>query len=117
VDRPNYIGGLVITSDVRDTPNHTYFNKSAFTQEDLGGQGTAAPRFFHAPGQANFDLAVQKIATIRESISVQFRAEFFNAFNHANFMAPTGSFTSGNFGRVTAANPGRIGQMSLKFLW
>jgi hypothetical protein len=68
VDRPNYIGGLVITSDVRDTPNHTYFNKSAFTQEDLGGQGTAAPRFFHAPGQANFDLAVQKITTIRESI-------------------------------------------------
>jgi len=117
VDRPNYIGGLVITPDVRDTPNHTYFNKSAFTQEDLGGQGTAAPRFFHAPGQANFDLAVQKITTIRESMSVQFRAEFFNAFNHANFMAPTGSFTSGNFGRVTAANPGRIGQMSLKFLW
>jgi hypothetical protein len=50
-------------------------------------------------------------------MSVQFRAEFLNAFNHANFMAPRRSFTSGTFGRVTAANPGCIGQMSLKFLW
>jgi hypothetical protein len=54
---------------------------------------------------------------------VQFRAEFFNAFNHANFNnsstpgGANGSFTSGNFGRVTVASPGRIGQMSLKFLW
>jgi hypothetical protein len=43
--------------------------------------------------------------------------------NHANFNNATtpgganGSFTSGNFGRVTVASPGRIGQMSLKFLW
>jgi hypothetical protein len=117
VDRPNYIGGLVITPDVRNTPNHTYFSKAAFTQEALGGQGTAAPRFFHGPGTQNYDLAVQKITKIRESTSVQFRAEFFNALNHANFGSPSGSFTSGNFGRVTSAGAGRVGQMSLKFLW
>ena len=117
VDRPNYAGGLVITSDVRNTPNHTYFNKGAFTQEDLGGQGTASPRFFHGPGQENFDLSLQKITRVNERFSVQFRAEFFNAFNHANFSNPSGSFASGNFGRVTAAGPGRIGQMSLKVLW
>jgi hypothetical protein len=117
VDRPNYVGGLVITPDVRSTPNHTYFNKSAFTQEALGGQGNAAPRFFHGPGSQNFDLAVQKITKVRESMSVQFRAEFFNALNHANFGNPSGSFTSGSFGRVTSASAGRVGQMSLKFLW
>ncbi len=59
---PNYIGGLVITPDVRNTPNHTYFNKTPFTQEALGGQGNAAPRFFHGPGQQNFDLGLQKIS-------------------------------------------------------
>jgi hypothetical protein len=117
VDRPNYIGGLVITSDVRNTPGHSYFNKSAFTTEDLGGQGTAAPRFFHGPGQENFDLSLQKITRVRERFSLQFRAEFFNALNHANFNNPSGSFTSSSFGRVTGAGPGRIGQMSLKFLW
>jgi hypothetical protein len=117
VDRPNYIGGLVITPDVRDTPNYTYFNKAAFTQEALGGQGNAAPRFFHGPGTQNFDLALQKITRLQEHKSVQFRAEFFNALNHANFSNPSGSFTSGNFGRVTSAGAGRVGQVSLKFLW
>jgi hypothetical protein len=60
---------------------------------------------------------LQKITRLRESMSLQFRAEFFNAFGHAQFNNPTGSFTSSNFGRVTSAKAGRIGQMSLKFLW
>jgi hypothetical protein len=126
VDRPDYIGGLVITPDVRDTPNHTYFNKSAFVSEGtstttanggLGVMGTANQRFFHGPGIENFDLSLQKVTKIRESMSLQFRAEFFNALEHAQFSSPSGSFTSSNFGRVTSARGGRIGQMSLKFLW
>ena len=117
VDRPDYLGGLLITSDVRNTPNHTYFNKSAFAQETLGGQGTSSRSFFHGPGTENWDVALQKITRLREAMAIQFRAEFFNAFNHANFSNPTGNFTSGSFGRVTSAGPGRIGQMSLKFLW
>ncbi len=126
VDFPDYIGGLVITSNVRDTPNHQYFNKSAFVSEGtsittlnggLGIMGTANQRFFHGPGLNNWDLAVQKITRIHESMSLQFRAEFFNAFEHAQFNNPSGSFTSSQFGRVTSAKPGRIGQLSLKFLW
>jgi Carboxypeptidase regulatory-like domain len=117
VDRPDYVGGLVITSDVRDTPNHQYFNKAAFTSEVLGTMGNANPRFFHGPGINNFDAGLQKLTRIRESMSVQFRAEFFNLFEHAQFNNPTGSFTSSNFGRVTSAKAGRIGQVSLKFLW
>jgi hypothetical protein len=116
VDRPNYLGGLVIDSDVK-SDGFVYFNKSAFSAEALGAQGTAAPRIFHGPGIENFDLGLQKITKIRERTSIQFRAEFFNALNHANFSNPSGSFTSANFGKVTAAGAGRIGQMSLKFLW
>ena len=127
VDHPDFIGGLVITPDVRNTPNHTYFNKSAFVSEGtstttanggLGVQGTANQRFFHGPGINNFDLGLQKATRLRENMSVQFRAEFFNAFEHAQFGNPSGSFTSSNFGRVTGTRSlGRIGQMSLKFLW
>src|SRR5215831_4511843 len=117
VDRPDYIGGLVITPDVRNTPNHQYFNKTAFTSEVLGTMGNANPRFFHGPGINNWDAGLQKNTKLRESMSIQFRAEFFNAFEHAQFSNPSGSFTSGNFGRVTGAKAGRIGQMSLKFLW
>ena len=117
VDHPDFIGGLVITPDVRNTPVHQYFNKTAFTSEVLGTMGNANSRFFHGPGINNWDLGLQKITKVRERKSVQFRAEFFNAMGHAQFNNPTGSFTSGNFGRVTSARAGRIGQMSLKFLW
>jgi hypothetical protein len=75
-------------------------------------------RFFHGPGINNFDLGVQKDTRIRERMSFLIRAEFFNAFEHAQFNNPNGSFTSSNFGRVTSArSAGRIGQVSAKFLW
>ncbi|HYM11195.1 MAG TPA: carboxypeptidase regulatory-like domain-containing protein [Bryobacterales bacterium] len=116
VDHPNFVGGIVIT-DPRATSTHQYFNKSAFTAEALGAYGNSNPRFFHGPGFNNWDFGLQKITAVRESMSVQFRAEFFNMFNHAQFNNPGGNFTSGTFGRVTSAKSPRIGQMSLKFLW
>jgi ABC-type uncharacterized transport system permease subunit len=42
-----------------------------------------------------------------------FRAEFFNIFNHAQFITPSGILSSG-FGQVTQAQPPRLGQLSLK---
>ncbi|HUB34859.1 MAG TPA: hypothetical protein VMA31_17615, partial [Bryobacteraceae bacterium] len=117
VDRPNYVGGLVVTNNVRNTPNQQDFNKSAFTAEALGGQGTSDPRFFHGPGQVNFDLGLQKTIPLHESMNMMIRAEFFNAFNHANFLNPNGNFASSLFGRVTSAGPGRVGQVAMKFSW
>lgn len=115
VDFPNFVGPLVITNP--RNPTHTYFNKSAFTTEPLGHFGNANRDFFHGPGLNNWDLSVHKDTLIRESMSLQFRAEFFNVFNHAQFSPPTGNFSSSLFGIVTAAGNPRIGQMSLKFLW
>jgi len=48
---------------------------------------------------------------------LQVRLEFFNAFNHAQFNNPNGSFTNSNFGYVTSARSPRIGQVSAKILW
>ena len=45
-------------------------------------------------------------------MGVQFRAEFFNVMNHAQFNGPTGNFNSSLFGAVTSARDPRIGQMS-----
>jgi hypothetical protein len=42
------------------------------------------------------------------------RMEFFNVFNHAQFLTPSGILNS-SFGQVTAAQPGRIGQFGAKF--
>jgi hypothetical protein len=58
-----------------------------------------------------------KTFAIKESIRLQYRAEFFNVFNHTNLGAPNGSVVSSNFGRITSASAPRILQMSLKLVF
>jgi hypothetical protein len=115
-DVPNRVGNPVI-HDPRESATFTYFEKAAFASGPLGGFGNASRRFFHGPGTNNWDFALHKDTRITEIISVQIRAEFFNAFNHAQFNLPSGSFTSSSFGRVTSARDPRIGQVSMKILW
>jgi hypothetical protein len=51
---------------------------------------------------------------ITEGIQLEYRAEFFNVFNHAQFQQPSGAYGSSSFGNVTSAWDPRIGQMALK---
>ena len=50
-------------------------------------------------------------------MAFEFRAEFFNLFNHAQFSNPVGNVNDGQFGQVTSARDPRIGQLSGKFIW
>ena len=94
-----------------------YFNPNQFSLEALGQLGTAGRRMFHGPGINNWDLALLKDTKITESKLLQFRFEFFNAFNHAQFQNPQGSILNGTFGYVTNANAPRIGQVALKLIF
>ncbi len=118
-DTPNVIGKVQTQDPHKPGPNgpNTYFLPSAFAPETYGGFGTANRRFFHGPGILNTDFALEKTTIVTESTSVEFRAEFFNIFNHTQFNNPSGNFDSSTFGVVTSARPPRIGQLSLKFLW
>jgi hypothetical protein len=60
-------------------------NTSVFSQETLGVPGNSNRLFFSGPGTNNFDMALHKVTPITERVSLEFRAEFFNAFNHAQF--------------------------------
>jgi hypothetical protein len=115
VDTPNFLGGKLNFTDPRS--GKPYFNTSLFVQEQLGYLGTANREFFHGPGFNNFDLSLQKDVKLTESKSMEFRGEFFNAFNHAQFLNPNGNFNSGTFGLVTGANAPRIVQLAVKFLF
>jgi hypothetical protein len=118
-DVPNYIGPLV-TYDPRLTSakgQHLYFAKEGFVSGPLGWFGNANRRFFHGPGFNNWDIALHKDTKVTERLSIQLRAEFFNAFNHAQFNNPNGNFSSSLFGAVTSARDPRIGQMSVKVLY
>jgi hypothetical protein len=57
---------------------------------------------------------------ITETTQLQFRAEAFNVFNHAQFNAPSGSISNsgkGGFGYVTTARDPRIMQVALKVVF
>ena len=113
LDRPNYTPGPLHFTNPRT--RQPYFNTSLFSDEALGQLGNSPRFFFHGPGLNNWDINLQKITKITESMNVAFRAEFFNAFNHAQFGSVDGTITDSNFGQVTSANAARIIQFGLKF--
>jgi Carboxypeptidase regulatory-like domain/TonB dependent receptor len=113
-DYPNYNGGKIKIYNPRDTASHQFFSTDAFSDEELGVPGDAKRRFFHGPGIVTTDAAVLKDIPLPERFTLEFRAEFFNLFNHAVFATPGGDYNSSTFGRVTSVGPGRIGQMALK---
>jgi hypothetical protein len=67
------------------------------------------------PGINNFDLSLAKKTPIAESKSLEFRAEFFNAFNHTQFFKIDNAGGSSTFGQVLSDRGPRIIQLALKF--
>ena len=128
VQRADYVGGEGRFSDYRS--NLILLNRDAFanpclnagftSDSNCGLFGNFGANVFSAPGQQVYDLSLFKTTTIKENLSLQFRAEFFNAFNRANFNAPGGSrrrTTSGSFGQITSAQDPRQIQFALKILF
>jgi hypothetical protein len=126
-DMPNQVGPVVIVNPRKSNPGcpttdgtGCYFLPSAFAvNTDLGTFGTASRRFFHGPGFNNTDFGFSKRTVIKENYAFDVRLEFFNIFNHAQFMNTTGmgNISGSSFGIVTDARDPRIGQVSAKFYW
>jgi hypothetical protein len=113
-DEPNYNGRPVQFFNPRRSANHQYFSTGSFSAEPIGHWGTSQRFFFSGPGLNNWDVALRKTSNIMEHMSVELRAEFFNAFNHAQFTNAVGDFAAPNFGDITGARDPRIGQLGLK---
>jgi hypothetical protein len=80
-----------------------------------GRFGSLGRNVFHGPGDILFDFTLMKRTRIGENKVIEFRSEFFNVFNHANFGNPNGSIGSANFGRITTTRDPRLIQFGLKF--
>jgi hypothetical protein len=115
LDTPNWDGNPIKKFNPRSTSSHTYFDASQFSLQPLGTEGNADKRFFHGPGINNWDMALRKNFPIRDRYSLEFRAEFFNVFNHAQFENPNGEQSAASFGQVSTARDPRIGQVALRF--
>src|SRR6266545_193035 len=127
-DRPNFLGGDVKFFDPRNVDTslggiHRYFdsrsgvNNPFFRRVTPGRFGNLGRNVFHGPGINNWDFSVLKRTKITETQQIEFRGEFFNVFNHAQFNNPNGNIGSANFGLVSTTRDPRLIQLALKYLF
>jgi hypothetical protein len=97
----------------------TQFNRN--TAQQLGSHVRNFPTRFASlrlPPTNNFDYSVIKNTRIKERVNLQYRAEFFNGFNHPVFNTPNLTPTSSGFGTITGVyNLERHIQMALRMTW
>jgi hypothetical protein len=140
-DRPNYVGSApgCNNNPVNDNPKQGngvfWINTACFQLPRVGELGNAARGLVIGPNFRSLDLSVQKMTRFGERFSAQFRAEFFNILNRANFALPSGALflqpavlnesllnngasVAGNAGQITgtAGDPRQI-QFGLKLMF
>ncbi|WP_446743805.1 carboxypeptidase regulatory-like domain-containing protein [Silvibacterium acidisoli] len=88
----------------------------AYGPEATGEFGSAANGSERAPGFEQIDLSAGKAFKITESQNIEYRADFFNAFNIASYNYPDANISDSTFGQIndTRSQP-RIIQMSLHY--
>lgn len=87
-----------------------------FAQQPDNAFGTVGPGSLRQPSFQNIDMAVVKSFPVWRENHIEFRADFFNAFNIADYAAPDSGMTDGNFGQITGTNSNnRSTQLSLKY--
>ncbi len=91
-----------------------WFDTSVFSLPPLGTFGNAGRSLVRGPGIFNTDLSFSKSTALRENIHLQFRAEFFNIFNHTQWASVGASVGASTFGQVVSARDPRITQLGLR---
>ena len=82
-----------------------WFNASCFSQPAAGELGNAPRTPLSGPDFVNTDFSVIKhFALPREGMRLDFRAEFFNLFNHPQFGAPGGNNYGADFAALSTFN-------------
>jgi hypothetical protein len=104
-------------------PLHLAFDPASFAQPELGQIGNSPRSVCCGPGINNIDVSLMKGYAIREHITLQFRGEFFNMPNHAQFSKVDGNISDGDpasggtFGKVLRARDPRLVQFAMKLLF
>jgi hypothetical protein len=78
------------------------FTGEVFSTPGAGTVGSLQRRILSGPWYTNYNMALSKDTKITERQSIQFRADFYNVFNHANFYVGDQNVTSTSFGRITS---------------
>lgn len=119
-NRPNRICDGNLPSDQR-TPER-WFDTRCFVDHPANQFGNSGRNILRQDGVKNFDINLAKNTRINERLTLQFRTEFFNAFNRTHFARPGAAITTpASFGVVTQNTRGigraREIQFGLKLLF
>jgi Carboxypeptidase regulatory-like domain/TonB dependent receptor len=120
--RPNVVGNPNATPCMPGT----LFNTCAFqTNNTFFTFGDAGRNIVRGPGLQDWDLTISKLFPVREQMRLEFRADFFNIWNHVNpLLGPAGAisqepfaveFGDAQFGQAQAARDPRFIQFAMKF--
>jgi hypothetical protein len=90
-----------------------YINTASFT-DAIGHFGTSGRGVCTGPGLNNWDISGIKNIQMSERFRMQFRAEFFNAFNHVSFNSFDNFTDDSTFGQLNGTHDSRIIQLGLK---
>jgi hypothetical protein len=115
---PDANGNLVGNFFFDPTAFDCTFNSSlSLAPGSLASFGNLGRNTLRGPGINNWDISFLKRTKFTESKSLEFRAELFNAFNHAQFLNPNNQGFSGTFGQVTKTRGPRLVQFGLKLYY
>jgi len=120
-NRPNLVAG----QNPNDGPHKVgaWLNPGAFSRvipdpnSPVQQFGTAGRNIALGPRYSNWDFGSSKNIRLAEAKELQFRAELFNILNHTNFHLPNSDISSPTFNQILKAEPPRLVQFALKFLF
>jgi hypothetical protein len=115
-DRVNLKPGVRAVLTNMSNPDHA-FDPTVFSFPGAGSVGNVGRNTLIGPHFVSQDFAVLKNFPFAESRRVQFRAEFFNLFNHTNFKLPENRLDQSAVGKIGDAYDPRLIQLSLRFQW
>jgi len=101
-DRPDVVGTGPLHQDNRN-PDAAFDKTYVSATPPTCRGGRSWRNQYYGPGLTNYNGAVSKnFPRGTEKVHLQFRADFFNLFNHTNFSNPVSSQSNGNFGKITS---------------
>jgi hypothetical protein len=99
--RPDLVTGQPLYKNDPKAPGGKLFNRAAFAIPPVGRQGTLGRNVMRGFSLNETDFSVRRRFGLGERVSLLFRADVFNLFNHPNFADPVNSLSSGSFGQST----------------
>jgi hypothetical protein len=111
--RPNLVAPLTYPKQWKSVGS-LWFSPTSFSKPASGYFGNVGNGTIRNPGTEDFNMALYKTFPFTERVHLQFRAEFFNVFNHSNPNSPNVTVGNNSIGEITGEKEAREGEGSLK---